>query len=96
MIKHSLLVSCLVGLLAIAGRSALAAQGQEAATLYQAHCVSCHGSEVYTREDRKIASFEALERQVQRCELSLGLRWFDDDIENVASYLNHRFYRFEP
>ncbi|MCU0833079.1 MAG: cytochrome c [Chromatiaceae bacterium] len=64
--------------------------------LYEAHCLGCHGPEVYTREDRKVTSLPGLQRQVQRCELALGLKWFDDEIGAVADYLNESYYRFEP
>jgi hypothetical protein len=74
----------------------LAAEEQSAAELYQQNCVRCHGPEVYTRPDRKITSFPALERRVQWCETHLGLRWFDEDIKSVANYLNENFYHFKP
>lgn len=64
--------------------------------LHEANCISCHGPEIYTREDRKVTSLPGLQRQVQRCELALGLRWFDDEIGAVADYLNEQYYRFEP
>ncbi len=67
---------------------------ENAETLYQTHCLKCHGSEIYTRADRKVTSPEGLERQVQRCELSLGLQWFDEDIHDVAAHLNQQFYHF--
>ncbi|MCP4450195.1 MAG: cytochrome c, partial [Planctomycetes bacterium] len=37
-----------------------------------------------------------LTSQVQRCELSLGLKWFDEDVDDVAGYLNQQFYKFQP
>lgn len=58
------------------------------------HCQSCHGSEIYTRENRRVQSKQQLASQVKRCELSLGLKWFDEDIEQVADYLNLQFYHF--
>jgi hypothetical protein len=64
--------------------------------LYQEHCIACHGSEVYTRRDRKVTSAEGLKVQVQRCELSLGLRWFDEEITGMADYLNENYYQFTP
>ncbi len=58
-------------------------------------CVKCHGTEVYTRADRKVTSRDGLERQVRRCETALGLRWFEDDIKDVAGYLNSHYYHFK-
>jgi hypothetical protein len=42
-----------------------------------------------------VTTRNGLDQQVQRCELSLGLKWFDDDIENVAAYLNQTYYHFK-
>ena len=60
------------------------------------HCVQCHGTEVYTRNDRKVNSLDGLGRQVRRCEIALELRWFDEDIQAVTDHLNDQFYRFKP
>ena len=75
----------------LAGAADIEAGKQLVAT----HCYKCHGNEVYTRADRRIKSLRQLHSQVRRCELSLGLTWFDRDIENVAEYLNTEFYRFK-
>ncbi|MFB1486198.1 MULTISPECIES: cytochrome c [unclassified Thiocapsa] len=83
---------------ALLGLGSVAAQAQpseNAGELYEENCLSCHGSEIYTREGRMVTSIDGLERQVQRCETALGLRWFDEDIKDVAAYLNHHFYSFE-
>lgn len=66
----------------------------QAETLYQANCLQCHSSETYTKPTRRINAFDLLERQVKRCELSLGLQWFDEEIHAVAIYLNEQFYHF--
>lgn len=58
-------------------------------------CTSCHGSELYTRNDRRVTSRKGLSAQVQRCQLALNLNWFDDDVENTAEYLNNEFYHFK-
>ncbi len=63
--------------------------------LKQTNCMSCHGDEMYTREDRKITTREGLRNQVRRCELTLGLQWFDEDIDDVSGYLNNAFYKFK-
>lgn len=63
--------------------------------LTEANCYQCHGTEVYTRADRKVKTLEGLQRQVQRCELALGLKWFDEEIGNVSAYLNQEFYKLK-
>ena len=67
-----------------------------AQTLINTNCVKCHGTEVYTRADRKVTSLPGLERQVRRCDAMLSLRLFDEDIADVSAYLNHHYYKFEP
>jgi hypothetical protein len=62
--------------------------------LHGSNCVACHDSGMYTRPDRRIHSYEALVVQVNRCETSLGLRWFPKDVSAVAEFLNQRYYRF--
>ena len=92
--KNHSLAFCLLA--AIVALPAAAEQTETAKDLYDQNCVRCHGTEVYTREDRKVTSLQGLERQVRRCELALGLKWFDDDITDVTNYLNEHFYHFEP
>ena len=58
------------------------------------NCTSCHGNEFYTRQNRLVTSRAGLTKQVKRCELALGLTWFDEDVNNAAEYLNQQFYRF--
>jgi CxxC motif-containing protein (DUF1111 family) len=81
---------------AICATSVYAADEEGIQSLYDEHCVACHGTEVYTREDRKVTSLPALETQVQRCETALGLRWFDDDIADMSQFLNTHYYHFKP
>jgi hypothetical protein len=73
-----------------------ASAGEDIADLYQSNCISCHGAEVYTRTDRKVTSLEGLDRQVRRCELALGLKWFDEEIADMTGYLNTHYYKFQP
>jgi hypothetical protein len=86
----------ILSLLAALCATQVLAEDESAQSLYDQNCVSCHGSEVYTREDRKIGSLAALETQVRRCETALELRWFDEDISEVTQFLNDRFYHFKP
>ncbi len=61
---------------------------------HESHCVKCHGSEVYTRENRFVKSIEALSKQVTRCRDNLDVPWFDEDTDAVVQFLNNKHYRF--
>jgi cytochrome c553 len=91
--KHYLQATGLLTLfIAATGHAAETDKGKD---LVEQHCVRCHGSEVYTRNDRRVTTLPGLHKQVQRCEQMLGLTWFDDDIDNVAGYLNQQYYKFD-
>ncbi|MES9969814.1 MAG: cytochrome c [Candidatus Thiodiazotropha sp.] len=72
----------------------LAGDPEKGKELTEQNCVRCHGNEVYTRENRRVTSLPGLHKQVRFCEQNLGLTWFDDQIENTATYLNLEFYKF--
>ena len=93
-LKHPVAKLAACGLAAATLSAQPSAAAETAQPLYQEHCTRCHGSEVYTRADRKVTSYDALVGQVQRCELALELTWFDDQIAQVADYLNQQFYHF--
>ncbi|NNJ94441.1 MAG: cytochrome c [Halobacteria archaeon] len=81
-------------LLFVPAALATAADTAHGMTLAQQHCTACHDNGVYTRENRRITTLDGLRTQVRRCELSLGLKWFDEDIDDVTVYLNESFYKF--
>ncbi|CAA6817001.1 MAG: Unknown protein [uncultured Thiotrichaceae bacterium] len=64
-------------------------------SLHDSSCISCHDSAVYTREDRKIGDFPKLLAQVKRCDANLGSRLFDEEIAQVAEYLNQAYYQYD-
>ena len=67
----------------------------------EAKCSACHaqrfggdGRSAYTRSDRRVKNPDALAKQVRACVTQLNVQWFDDEQENVAAYLNQRYYKF--
>jgi len=74
---------------------AVAEEGVDAQELVQENCTRCHGTDVYTRSDRRVNSFDALHSQVRMCEQNLGLTWFDDKVDAVTALLNEKYYKFE-
>ena len=76
-------------------QTALAADADKGKVLVEKHCTSCHDDAMYTRKERRVTTLKGLQKQVRRCELSLGLTWFDEDIAAVVNYLNGTYYHFE-
>ena len=64
-------------------------------SLQQKNCMSCHDDSIYSREDRRVTSMDALRAQVQRCETSLNLQWFPEDVDAVIEHLNTSYYKFQ-
>ena len=69
--------------------------------LHDSNCTSCHisiqggdGSGIYTRENKRIETYPALIKQVNRCRDSLGVQWPENHVNDVVEYLNTTFYKF--
>jgi cytochrome c553 len=86
---------CITVCLLSAASSLSAANLDNGKTLVAGNCTKCHDERVYTRPDRRVTTLGGLSQQVSRCEQSLGLKWFDDDITDVATYLNQTYYHFK-
>ncbi|MGA0611111.1 cytochrome C [Caldimonas sp. KR1-144] len=86
-----------IAMLASLWAAALPAAAQSRGELlYTTHCSACHSEQMHWRDARAARDWPTLEAQVRRWQGSIGLAWQDDDVREVARYLNERFYRFEP
>jgi hypothetical protein len=47
---------------------------------------------VYTRDTRNVRDLAGLGRQVRYCKDTIGLSWFDDEVDDVIEYLNQTYY----
>ena len=81
-------------LLASCATMADAADIENGDELHFENCIGCHDSDVYTRDNRNVQSLPRLGAQVRFCRDSLGLTWFDDEVDDVIEFLNHNYYRF--
>jgi cytochrome c5 len=66
-------------------------------------CVACHArrfdgnaEKMYLRADRKVRTPEQLMAQVRTCNVQLGTKYFPEEEEHVAAYLNLQYYKFKP
>ena len=70
-------------------------QGKE---IHDENCLKCHmgnhDEAFYTRKDRKMKSQKGLMTMIRMCDAQIGTSLFDEDIEEIAKYLNQNFYKF--
>jgi mono/diheme cytochrome c family protein len=69
--------------------------------LHDRDCIGCHAqryggdaSKMYTRADHRVRSVAQLRAQVAVCDSQLSKKYFPDEEENVAAYLNREYYHF--
>lgn len=62
--------------------------------LYENHCQKCHTANVHARKNRAALSVGDLRDIVKLWQSNQGLRWRDDEIEDVVRYLSHTRYFF--
>jgi mono/diheme cytochrome c family protein len=60
--------------------------------LYETACAACHTEQAHWREKSLVHDWPGLVYQVTRWQDNAGQSWRAEDIEDVAAYLNHRFY----
>jgi mono/diheme cytochrome c family protein len=85
----------LASLLGHAGlQPAMAADMARGELLYDTHCVACHTTEMHWRKQRLANDWNSLKVQVGRWQSSIQLNWDEDEIANVAAYLNQLYYKF--
>ena len=71
--------------------------------LFNEHnCSRCHvsmfggdGSAIFTRPDRRVKSPSQLLSQLRVCNSQIGSGLFPEDEQNLAAYLNQRYYQFK-
>jgi mono/diheme cytochrome c family protein len=83
-----------MAVLALAASTAAAEDPDRGRLLYENHCTVCHTSVAHVREDRKAATPAELLHQITRWSTHLELSWHGSEREDVAAYLNQRYYRF--
>ncbi|MDF1587613.1 MAG: hypothetical protein P1P93_00410 [Gammaproteobacteria bacterium] len=88
-------------LMSIIGLSSPVVFAGEGQILHDAACLQCHASltggkptSIYTRADRKIATFASLQKQVKGCAVAADVAWSDKQRAQVVQYLSERFYHF--
>ena len=62
--------------------------------LYSTHCIACHTAQVHWRNNKLVTDWTSLQSQVRRWQGVSKLAWSNEDIAQVARFLNARYYHF--
>ena len=62
--------------------------------LYSNHCKACHSSEIYWRAQKLATDWSSLKSQVRRWQSIMNLGWSEEEIGDVAYFLNTLHYGF--
>ena len=81
--------------LAAGAHAALPGDGAAGKRLHDANCTACHDTSVYTRQDHKIRSLDALKQQVENCTHMAQKEFAPAERQDIVKYLNDQFYRFQ-
>lgn len=63
--------------------------------LYMAQCNSCHTAQMHWREQKLSTDWSSLVAQVRRWQGIGGLNWNEEEINDVANYLNAVIYKYK-
>jgi cytochrome c553 len=92
--SERILLACAFVAIAPATWAQGATQPSRGELLYSTHCIACHTQQVHWREQKLVTDWASLDGQVRRWARNTGLSWSDDDVVEVARYLNALHYRF--
>jgi len=90
----AMLIALPTGVLAENDRDAAATSADliHGRALYQSACDTCHSQNIHWRDKKRATSWATLVNEVTRWQRNAGQRWEQTDINDVAAYLNDRFY----
>ncbi|MEA3273934.1 MAG: hypothetical protein U9Q81_01255 [Pseudomonadota bacterium] len=88
-LRHALLLM----LTAVALAPAHGANTLRGRLLYDNFCHHCHMPEIHYRVNSRVDSRAELRRMVAVWQEEMKLGWDDQDVRDVASYLDHVYYR---
>jgi mono/diheme cytochrome c family protein len=94
-VKKSLVPGAVAALaILLAAPCASGADEQRGRALYELRCGGCHSESVHGRAKRVATDFSDVRQWVNRWNANLGLQWRDEDVDDVAVYLNQAYYRY--
>jgi mono/diheme cytochrome c family protein len=63
--------------------------------LYLTNCNACHTTQIHWREQKLVTDWNSLLQQIRRWQRIADLKWSEEEINDVAHYLNTLFYSYK-
>ena len=89
-------ISLLICAAIVTHPSAHSADLERGKLLHDNHCRLCHDSIAYKRSSAAAADYAQVRAQVVRWQSNTGLRWSEEDVDNVTAYLVQTYYKLTP
>ena len=93
--KGILSAALLILLTPSAYAASLPGDGAEGKRLFDVHCTECHQTEIFTRNDRKVQSLDALKKQLVGCSHAAKVEFSAGEMQDLLKYLNDQFYHLD-
>jgi cytochrome c553 len=93
--KRILSASLLILLMPSAYAASLPGDSAEGKRLFDARCMECHQTDIFTRKDRKVQSLDALKAQLVACSHAAKVDFSAREMQDLLKYLNDQFYHFD-
>ena len=72
------------------------ADEEEAQSMFdEAKCMDCHAPTHFQNREKKVNNYNKLSDSVRACAQNNDAGWFDEDSDEVTSYLNHKYYHYK-
>jgi hypothetical protein len=92
--KGILGMSLLIPLMTTAYAASLPNDSADGKRLYDANCMGCHDTSVFTRKDRVVQSLDDLKKQLAGCAHMARKEFSESEAQDLLEYLNDQFYHF--
>jgi mono/diheme cytochrome c family protein len=79
----------------VAAAQGLPQPGSRGQLLYGNHCIACHTTQMHWRDKKLVTDWPSLKVQVRRWQGTAQLNWSEEDIDDVARFLNDTYYRLQ-
>ena len=92
--KGSLCGSLLILLMTTTCAASSPGDSADGKRLYDANCMGCHDTSVFTRKDRVVQSIDALKEQLASCTHMANKKFSESETQNLLKFLDDQFYHF--